>query len=137
MFLNRGIQMAAELSCWKCGASLEDIPLPLSRYSRCKACNADLHVCRMCEFYDRTVSKMCREPIAEEVKDKQRANFCGYLQPDPDAYKTQDTAGAEGNKAELEDLFGMESGSTAGSTSDPDAARKQLDDLFGLGDKKK
>ena len=81
--------MAKELNCWKCGASLKDIPLPFSRYSKCKSCKADLHVCRMCEFYDRTVSKMCREPIAEEVKNKQRANFCGYLEPSPRAYFAQ------------------------------------------------
>lgn len=129
--------MATELNCWKCGASLKEIPLPFSRYSKCKSCKADLHVCRMCEFYDRTVSKMCREPVAEEVKDKQRANFCGYLQPSPRAYFVQDRSAADTGKSELENLFGMDAGSSAGTTSDPDAAKQQLDDLFGLGDKKK
>ena len=129
--------MATELNCWKCGASLKEIPLPFSRYSKCKSCQADLHVCRMCEFYDRTVSKMCREPIAEEVKDKQRANFCGYLQPSPRAYFAQDRSGADNSKSELESLFGMETGSASGTASDPDSARQQLEDLFGLGDKKK
>lgn len=128
--------MAVELKCWKCGASLQDIPLPFSRYAKCKSCQADLHVCRMCEFYDRTVSKMCREPIAEEVKDKQRANFCGYLQPTPRAYTPGDKSVAAASKSELESLFGMDGGSTSGTPSDPDKARQQLDDLFGLGNKK-
>ena len=124
--------MAAALQCWKCGAGIDDIPLPLSRYAKCKACKADLHCCRLCEFYDRTVSKQCREPIAEEVKDKTRANFCGYLQPSPAAYRSTGKAGAAAGKSELESLFGMDAGSAAGSTTDPDKAKQQLDDLFGL-----
>jgi len=91
----------------------------------------------MCEFYDRTVSKMCREPIAEEVKNKQQANFCGYLQPSRRAYFAQDRTASESSKSELEDLFGMDAGSASATTTDPDVARRQLDDLFGLGDKKK
>lgn len=128
--------MATELNCWKCGASLKDIPLPFSRYSKCKSCQAELHVCRMCEFYDKTVSKMCREPVAEEVKDKQRANFCGYLQPSTRAYFAHDQSADDASKSKLEDLFSMDAGAASGTPSDPDKARQQLDDLFGLGDKK-
>lgn len=128
--------MAIELICWKCGESLRDIPLPLSRYAKCKSCNAELHVCRMCEFFDRTVSKMCREPVAEEVKDKQKSNFCGYLQPNPNAYTVKGGTKADTGKSELEALFGMDPGSAPSATSDPDAAKQQLDDLFGLGNKK-
>lgn len=124
--------MNAGLGCWKCGASLEDIPLPLSRYAKCKSCNVDLHCCRMCEFYDRTVSKQCREPIAEEVKDKQRSNFCGYLQPSGNAFRDSDGSAAAASKSELESLFGMDEGNGAGTPSDPDSSKQQLDDLFGL-----
>ena len=67
--------MSHTLKCWKCGASLAELSLPLRRIDECRACRAELHVCRMCEFYDTTVAKSCRETIAEEVKDKQRANF--------------------------------------------------------------
>ena len=127
--------MAVELNCWKCGASLKYIPLPLSRYAKCKSCKADLHMCRMCEFYDRTVRKMCREPIAEEVKDKQRANFCGYLQPSPRVPAQLQSKASDG-KSELEKLFGMQAGSATGTPADPDAARGQLEDLFRSEDKK-
>jgi hypothetical protein len=128
--------MATELKCWKCGTALKDLLLPLSRLAKCPACKADLHACRMCEFYDRTVNKMCREPIAEEVKDKQRANFCGYLQPNPRAYTPAGT-NASKSQTSLEDLFNLPAGSAAGTTTDPDTARKQLEDLFGIGNKKK
>jgi len=125
--------MPVELNCWKCGASLQDVPLPFSRYAKCKACQTELHVCRMCLYYDKTVNKMCREPIAEEVKDKQRANFCGYLQPNPRAYSAPPRSSGT---SELEALFGMQSSSATGTTTDADAARRQLEKLFGLGNKK-
>lgn len=94
------------LRCWKCGASLADYTLPLRRLEECRTCNAELHVCRMCEFYDTTVARHCRETIAEEVKDKLRANFCDYFRPTPSAYRPDGTSAADRAKAELEALFG-------------------------------
>ena len=124
-----------ELCCWKCGTAFGDIPLPLGRLAKCRGCNADLHVCRMCNFYDRTVSKQCREPIAEEVQNKTRSNFCGYLQPRPGAYTAGRPGKARAAKSELDAIFGMPSGEDDKSTSDPDEAKRKLDQLFGL-DKK-
>jgi hypothetical protein len=66
--------MTNALICWKCGASLAELPLPLGRLAECLACHAELHVCRMCEFYDPRVTNSCNEPRAEEVKDKESAN---------------------------------------------------------------
>ena len=123
------------LNCWKCGAAIGDIPLPLGRLAQCKACHAFLHVCRMCIFFDKTVSKQCREPIAEEVKDKTRSNFCGYLQPNPDAFSAADTGKAQAAQSELDTLFGLAPESSEKSPSGADEARQKLDRLFGL-DKK-
>jgi DNA-directed RNA polymerase subunit RPC12/RpoP len=125
--------MAVEYVCWKCGARLEDLLLPVSRYAECRACRAKLHVCRMCEFYDPKVAKQCREPVAEEVHDKERANFCGYFSPNPDAYVASDTGKAAAARADLESLFGLKPGETdhAAPTRE-DEARRKLDELFGL-----
>lgn len=123
------------LSCWKCGAALGDTPLPLGRLAQCKSCHAYLHTCRMCIFYDRTVSKQCREPIAEEVKDKTRSNFCGYLQPNPDAFTAADTGKVQAAQSDLETLFGIKPGTTDNSPAGADEAKQKLDQLFGL-DKK-
>jgi hypothetical protein len=60
----------------------------------------------MCEFYDTAVAKHCREPVAEEVKDKTHANFCDYFRPVPTAYRPADQTAAERAKAQLEALFG-------------------------------
>ena len=52
------------------------------------------------------VAKHCREPIAEEVSDKTRANFCDYFKPRPKAFIPPDTAAIDNSRAELERLFG-------------------------------
>ena len=78
--------MAHGLTCWKCGASLEELTLPLRRLEECKACRSELHVCRMCVEYDTRVAKHCREPTAEEVRDKTEANFCDHFKPKVGAY---------------------------------------------------
>src|SRR5437868_7318489 len=95
-----------DLVCWKCGVSLGDYTLPLRRLEECRKCGAELHVCKLCEFYSIFVAKHCREPIAEEVKDKERANFCDYFKPRPDAYSAAGKTEATKAKSELDALFG-------------------------------
>jgi hypothetical protein len=70
----------APLVCWKCGDSLDSLSLPFSRTDECRSCRAEQHVCRMCRFYDTRKAKSCAEPIADEVREKDRANFCGYFE---------------------------------------------------------
>ena len=98
--------MTHGLVCWKCGASLEHLSLPLSRRDECAQCRAELHVCRLCVDYDPSVAKKCREPIAEEVSDKTRANFCDYFAPRAAVYVAPDQSAAERAQLELERLFG-------------------------------
>ncbi|HTV50640.1 MAG TPA: hypothetical protein VME21_05600 [Steroidobacteraceae bacterium] len=98
--------MAHDLVCWKCGASLAALTLPLRRLEECPRCRAELHVCRMCADYDTRVAKHCREPTAEEVRDKERANFCDFYQPRPGTYTAPNTAEVERARAALDKLFG-------------------------------
>ena len=98
--------MAHDLVCWKCGATLASLSLPLRRLDVCPDCRAELHACRLCVDYDRAVAKHCREPTAEEVRDKEHANFCDHFKPRPGAYVPADTAAIDAAKAELERLFG-------------------------------
>src|SRR6476661_3512142 len=98
--------MAHGLACWKCGASLEALSLPLRRLDECKACHSELHVCRLCVEYDTRVAKHCREPTAEEVRDKTQANFCDHFKPKPGAYVAPNTAEVDASRAALDALFG-------------------------------
>lgn len=116
------------LVCWKCGAPLAGLTLPLRRLEVCEACDAELHVCRLCEFFDTGVAKSCREPIADEVKDKTRANFCDYFQPRPAAYAPVGRA-AQQSRDQLEALFGQADAGPAVATAE-DEAKARLEELF-------
>ena len=67
------------MKCVRCGAPLE-VP-PSSRRDTCPGCGADLHACVQCGFYAPGHYNDCREPQAERVLDKDRANFCDYFRP--------------------------------------------------------
>lgn len=129
--------MSQVLVCWQCGASLAHLSLPLSRFDECRACRAALHVCRLCEFYDIGVAKHCREPIAEEVKDKERANFCDYFKPRPGAWSNRAQAESDKARTALNALFGgsepskSASDATVQQPSAADRARAELEALFG------
>lgn len=77
----------------------------IGRKDVCASCGADIRCCLNCSFYDPAVSKQCREPAAELVKEKARANFCDYFSLSP-------------------------KGNAAGRGGGQAAARKALDDLF-------
>ena len=117
-------------ACWKCGASLAEVPVPFARTAECPRCRADLHVCRMCEFFDPGVRRGCREPVAEEVSDRERANFCGYLVPVAGLGPGAEDAEAHAARAELDALFGVPS-SGPDPPGDAGEARRRLDELFG------
>jgi len=90
-----------------CHACKKELSLgrEVGRRDECPFCRADLHCCLNCKFYDPLAPKQCREPVAELVKEKEKANYCDYFV----------IAGARGSGP---------------SRPGPDAARKALDDLF-------
>jgi hypothetical protein len=95
---------SAVLACWKCGAALADLSLPLRRTDECRACRAEIHVCRMCRFYDIRKANQCAEPVADPVQNKERANFCGYLEPVAGRFRPANDAAEEARSA-LDALF--------------------------------
>lgn len=118
--------MSAEIVCYNCGASLAALTLPLSRRDMCPSCSVHVHVCRMCVAYDPRVTGQCREEDAEEVRDKERVNFCDWFSPAAGAY---DSAGAERQaraSADLDALFG----DAAGDDEATDDAHAEAENLF-------
>jgi hypothetical protein len=119
--------------CWNCGKEQLDQPLPLARLAECSGCRAELHVCRMCEFFDTSVANSCREPVAERVMDKNRANFCGYLQPSASAWNPDESTHVSGSQRELEALFGgqpLPGVDADGAGSGSDTLPTDLESLF-------
>jgi hypothetical protein len=118
--------VTAELRCFRCGATLEALSLPLSRRDACPSCSMHLHVCRMCRFFDPAVPKQCREDDAEEVTEKERANFCDWFLPDPDSFDPVRASRSAAAEAKLAALFG-EAAEPAG---DDDDLLNKAEDLF-------
>jgi hypothetical protein len=90
-----------------CHACKKELALgrEIGRRDECPYCHADLRCCLNCRFFDRTAPKQCREPIAELVREKDRANHC--------------------------DLFLFAEAAVGSRTGgDPENTRKALDDLF-------
>ena len=134
--------MAQSFGCWKCGALARDEPMPLGRETRCRACGKDLHVCRQCTFYDTTKGKSCAEPVADEVLDKERANFCGYYSLNLNAHAGN--AQAEAAREQLAAMFDLGDDPPSANAApdaatllrkrddEADAAQQALGELFGL-----
>lgn len=75
----------------------------VGRRDTCPHCNSDMHVCYNCKFYDKASYNECREPQAERVVEKGKANFCDYfvlVGPNVDSQETKDEA-----LKKLNDLF--------------------------------
>lgn len=116
------------LKCWRCGASLQHLSLPLARRDECPDCLAELHVCKQCVHFDPAVTRACREDDAEEVKNKDQANFCDYFKPSADAYVPGFKAASAIAEAQLDKLFGEnpDADPPVSTGNDPDEALKDL-----------
>lgn len=128
------VEAESEFVCWRCGASIAEHPLPLSRYAECAVCRAELHVCRLCRWYDPAVAHACREPVAEEVKDKTRANFCGYFQARPNAHAPDTAAQQQNAEQRLAELFGDSVHAESEPESEAEVMQRRLQALL-RGDK--
>ena len=89
----------------------------------------------MCRYYDAQVPKACGEDDAEEVKEKERANFCDYFKPSANAYVPGFRAASAQAETQLASLFGeepAEAGSPMSGDEIPeeDDPHQALEDLF-------
>ena len=91
--------------CQACGREVVVLGV-IGRRDTCAGCDADLHACRQCEFYDVHAANQCREPSADKVADKEGGNFCDFFRlstREPEVRAATDPA-AEARQR-LEDLF--------------------------------
>lgn len=106
------------------------LPLPLSRLAECPSCRAELHACRLCAQYEAHTQRKCREIRAEEVINKEHANFCDWFKPRADAFDARAQGKAAAAKSRIDALF-----DGAADVEPPvDPARAKLDALFGRKD---
>src|SRR6266540_2670829 len=65
-------------TCHACKKELS-VELKVGRKDECPFCGGDLRCCLNCVFYNRAVSKQCRETVTELVREKEKSNFCEYF----------------------------------------------------------
>jgi len=97
--------MVHGISCYRCSASLEALSLPFSPQDECPECGNYLHVCKMCVNYDPHVPRQCREDGAEDVRDKDRLNFCDWYKPSDTAFDAKRKDEEDQAKSALDALF--------------------------------
>ena len=97
--------MTHDIACFRCGTSLSAMSLPFTRQDLCPECGVDLHVCRMCVHYDPAAPSQCREDDAEDVKEKELANFCEWYSPSDSAFNPERKSEADLAREALEALF--------------------------------
>jgi hypothetical protein len=113
-------------SCYGCGAEVR-VEGPVGRRTTCPACDADLHACIDCKFYDDAAAHACREPHAEHVLDKEASNACDLYQLGDGASRRRGRSSGAARSA-LAALFGE--APAPGGDEDP---RDALEALFRKG----
>ena len=67
-------------TCFHCQATLDFAQgYKISFREQCDHCSSDIHICKMCQFYDNSAYNECREPMADRILEKEKANFCDYF----------------------------------------------------------
>jgi hypothetical protein len=91
--------------CWHCGAALT--AADYGRENACLSCGRATRCCRNCRFYERGRPNDCVEPMAEEIVDKVRANFCELFDPaeQPGTGASAAAPASEDLRKAAEDLF--------------------------------
>lgn len=92
-----------EFNCFECGKK-NNIYDKVGFRSECD-CGADLHCCRNCKFFDVKAYNSCREPSADFIQEKDRANYCDYYQPGAEGSLQVGLSQKEDLKAKAEALF--------------------------------
>jgi hypothetical protein len=60
----------------------------------------------MCVYFAAHVPRQCREDGAEDVKDKDRPNFCDWFKPSDNAFDPDRKSQEDAARSALDALFG-------------------------------
>src|SRR6266508_795657 len=65
----------------KCAACSATVPANIGFDTTCEKCNADLHSCRQCTYFDPGSRFECRKPITARIVNKGGRNTCELFAP--------------------------------------------------------
>jgi hypothetical protein len=86
--------------------------------------------CFNCKFYDREAHHQCREPQAEWVRYKEKANFCSYFVPNEIQTRPPKPSPIEKSARPDKPQRRVEPEPLNGKSSQKDKRRKRWDSLF-------
>ena len=110
--------------CHRCGAPWDAVKRQPGIKEVCESCNAYLHCCKNCRFYDTSAHNSCRVPNTDWVNDKDKANFCDEFEFHDGPQRATEGHGTDQARDALEGLFG-------GTLKDDESGPKDFDSLFG------
>jgi hypothetical protein len=96
--------------CDQCGTDLST-EFDFSPVSTCSKCQAPLHTCRNCFYFDPSARFQCSQPVKERVAGKAAANECSHFTvrtisvKDIGPSSPSAPAGSDDARKALEDLF--------------------------------
>jgi hypothetical protein len=95
------------MRCNPCGQILPSSFDHIAPDSTCSACNAALHTCTHCSFFDPSQRYECTQPLKRRISPKDVAHDCAYFSPRTTVEKKiTSNPDHEDPKAAFERLFG-------------------------------
>jgi len=76
--LPRLVQHVAASRCFNCATAL---PPGTDFSGNCPKCNAELHCCKQCTFFEPSTRFQCMKPIPVRIAVKDKANECALFKP--------------------------------------------------------
>ena len=76
--LPRLVESVAASRCFNCASTL---PNGIDFSGNCPRCEADLHCCKQCAYFEPSTRFQCRKPIPERIAAKDTANECELFSP--------------------------------------------------------
>ena len=74
------MQQSCHITCFSCHKTVAlEAGQKILKNEECSFCYAAMHSCRMCRHYDHSAYNQCREPSAERIVEKEKANYCDYF----------------------------------------------------------
>ena len=114
--LPRLVQAVTAARCFNCSTQL---PPDIEFTGNCPKCNAELHCCKQCAFFDSATRFQCLKPIPVRIAVKDKANNCSLFSPRVTVARDGSASAQPGPRVPLED-----------APRSADDARNAFDRLF-------
>src|SRR4051794_25672165 len=116
--LPRLVQSVTASRCYSCSAVL---PASTDFRGNCPKCNAELHCCKQCSYFEPSTRFQCTRPIPARIPYKDKANECLLFSP-------RVTVMRDGNQPSAAPV--PSSSVTPAGVRTPNDARAAFDSLF-------